>query len=137
MKTKFIAGFIAAATIITILSCNWFKSKSEKKETANPLIGKWQLDSVKIGKDSSLAYFLFQAEKKESSAGFHITFIKDTLLSSSDGELDTAFYSFDEKQKRLTVKDSIPYVYTFEKISDSLISLTATKDSSVLYLKKE
>lgn len=131
---KFLAVFIAAATII-FFSCNWFQSK--KKETANPLIGYWQLDSVKVGKDSSFVYFLLLAAQDQDSTVTRIRFEKDTIFTVSGNSIDTAFYSFDEKEKHLTVKDLIPYAYSVKKLSDSLISLTAFKDSSVLFLKKE
>lgn len=137
MKTKSIAAFIAAAAIITILSCNWFQSKKEKVETSNPLIGKWQLDSVKIGKDSSLAYAFLLMAMNEDSSGIQLVFAEDSLFTFSNTGTDTTLYNFEEKQKQLTIKDSIPYLYSFEKINDSLIALTSAKDSLVLYLKKE
>ena len=136
MTTKFIAAFITAATIITIASCHWFKSNTEAK-ASNPLIGKWKIDSVTLGRDTSLAHALLLIAMNEDSSGTKVAFTQDSLFTSSKSGTDSLVYNFNEKEKQITIKDSSSYVYSFETISDSIVSLTATKDSSVVFLKKE
>lgn len=132
MKIKILVAFIATATIV-ILSCNWFQSK--KKQSSNPLVGEWKLDSIKIGKDSSLAYFILAAAAQDSG-DVQVSITKDTIFTRSQNNVvDTITYSFDEKTSQVLTKDSSLQTMILAKINDSLVSLT-TKDSAVVFLKK-
>lgn len=131
MKIKIFVALIATATII-FLSCNWFRSK--KKDVSNPLVGEWMLDSIKAGKDTSIANFLVTVAMKDS-AGVDISFTKDSIFTHSKDAVDTVEYSFDEKANQLNIKDSANQSFAYNKLNDSLITLT-TKDSAVLFLLK-
>lgn len=130
MKIKILVALLVIATIIS-LSCNWFRSK---KNTSNPLIGEWRLDSVKQGKDSSTADFLIVAAMKDS-AGVHVSFTKDSIFTRSKSGVDTEVYSFDQKANQLILADSVKQRFGYKKVNDSLVTLTSD-DSAVLYLKK-
>jgi len=132
MKIKIFVALIATATII-FLSCNWFRSK--KKDVSNPLVGEWKLDSVKAGKDTSIANFLIAAAMSDS-AGIDISFTNDSIFTHVKDAIDTAAYSFDEKESVMSIKDSSNQSFTISKLNDSLIALTA-KDSAILFLQKK
>jgi hypothetical protein len=132
MKIKIFVAFVATVTII-FLSCNWFRFG--KKETSNPLIGEWKLDSVKAGKDTTAIYFLIASAMKDSN-GVSISFTKDSIFTHSNDAANTTAYSFDEKLNQLNIKDSTNQSFAFAKFNDSLIALTAN-DSAVLFLQKK
>jgi hypothetical protein len=132
MKIKILVAFIATATII-FTSCNWFQSK--KKQSVNPLVGEWRLDSISIGKDTSIAYAIIAMAAQDSS-DVNVTFTTDTIFSSSQTQVDTIQYSFDEKVNQLITKDSSLQTMSFSRLNDSLISLT-TKDSAIVFLRKK
>jgi hypothetical protein len=130
MKIKILVAFIATVTII-FLSCNWFRSK--KKEVSNPLVGEWRLDSIKSNKDTGSAYF---GAVLYDSTGVDISFTKDSVFTRSSNHVDTIGYSFEEKTNQLNIKDSTNQSFAYNKVNDSLISLTS-KDSAVLFLQKK
>ena len=132
MKIKILVAFVATATII-FLSCNWFRSK--KKEISNPLVGAWKLDSVKDGKDTGVLYYLIAPAAIDFN-GINVTFTKDSVFTQSKNAVDTVGYSFDEKTNQLTIKDSTNPGFAYNKVNDSLITLTS-KDSTVLFLQKK
>jgi hypothetical protein len=60
MKKYILAAFFVAATTITLVSCDLF-TLNKPRHSDNPLIGKWIIDSLSFGKDSSnlsIAYLL-------------------------------------------------------------------------------
>ncbi len=130
-KTKTAA--IAAAFLLILSSCNWFRSA---EAPAHPLTGKWQLDSVSIGRDSNIVYAFLLASAMSDSSGIEFNFEKDSLFTSDGRSTDTAFFSFDEKENKLLIKDSIPQPYVFTRLEDSVVSLTAS-DSTVLFLRRK
>lgn len=130
MKIKIFVALVATATII-FLSSNWFRSK--KKEVGNPLVGEWRIDSVRFAEDSNFNYFLFAGGNKSDSVA--VSFTKDTAFTRSTDHVDTVGYEFDAKANQLIVEDS-SQIFSFAKINDSLISLTA-KDSTILLLQKK
>jgi hypothetical protein len=134
MKSKFMAALIAAAGIV-LLSCNWF---TQIKEPANPLIGKWNLDSVSTtARDSGLGLAIALWAIKEDSSRVIVDFRKDTVFSITSADTDTVFYRWDEMNKQIITKyPSNTDTLLFEKLNDSLIRFTA-KDSTVLYLKRK
>lgn len=130
MKIKIFVALVATATIM-FLSCNWFRSK--KKEVSNPLVGEWNLDSIKLAKDSNFTSSLFAGMAKPDS--IEISFRKDTVFTRAKDHVDTAKYVFDTKTNQMIIEDS-SQAFTFVKVNDSLISLTS-KDSTVLFLQKK
>lgn len=130
MKIKIYAALIAAASI-ALFSCDWFSKKTKK---SNPLIGNWKLDSIDVGKDSSLVHAFVAIAIKEDSNAMELKFTQDSFLISGN-KPDTAKYWFNEKSNQLVVKESTDELYSYHRINDSTVSLTA-KDSSVLFLKK-
>lgn len=132
MKIKIFVALLATAAII-FLSCNWFRSK--KKGVSNPLVGEWRLDSIKAGSDTSLVHFLINAAIKDSGE-VNVSFTKDSIFAHSIYATDTVGYSFDEKANQLNIKDSSNESFAFNKMNDSLVTLT-TKDSAVLFLQKK
>lgn len=134
MKIRSIAALITAAAIVSFVSCHWFKSK--KPGASNPLLGKWQLDSVRAGSDSGIAHLFSVKAMAEDNGGIRMNFLKDTVFVFSKGSVDTTLYQFDGKEDRLQIRDTSNSAYHYKKISDSLVSLTS-KDSAVFFLKKE
>jgi hypothetical protein len=136
MKRVSLAIILIASLSILAISCDWFKSEPKPVTSSNPLIGKWKLDSVRMGKDTSFAYALLFMAMHEDSSGIGIRFQPDTLFTYSKNDVDTTFYKFDEKSKLLSFKDSTEKSYQFIKLNDSLISLQR-EDSSAFFLKKQ
>jgi len=132
MKIKIFVALIATATII-FLSCNWFRSK--KKESANPLIGEWKLDSVKAEKDTNFVYFLLASAVKDSNS-INFSFTKDSIYTYSKDDVATIAYSFDKKLNQVNIEDSSKQALTFVKLNGSLISLS-TKDSTIFFIQKK
>lgn len=130
-KTKTAA--IGAAFLLILSSCNWFRSA---EAPAHPLTGQWKLDSVSVGRDSNIVYAFLLASAMEDSSGIEFSFGKDSLFTSDGRSTDTAFFSFDEKESKLLIKDSIPQPYVFTRLADSVVSLTAG-DSTVLFLRRK
>jgi hypothetical protein len=132
MKIKIFVALVATATIVFI-SCNWFRSK--KKEVFNPLVGEWKLDSIKTGKDTNLVHSLINAAIQDSGK-VNLSFTKDSVFSHSIYSTDKVEYSFDKKANQLKIKDSVDQNFAYNKVNDSLITLTA-KDSAILFLRKK
>lgn len=132
MKIKIFVALVATLAVI-FLSCNWFRSK--KKETSNPLVGEWKLDSIKAGKATGINNFLIVAAMADSS-GIDISFTKDSIFTHSNDVTDTIEYSFDEKSNQLKIMDSVNQSFAYNKVNDSLITLMS-KDSAVLFLQKK
>lgn len=131
MKIKILVAFMATATIIFI-SCTWFGSK--KKDSSNPLVGEWKLDSV-TGKDSS-AVSLFAMPALNDSNEVKISFTKDSVFTQTGNGIDVVGYSFDQEKNLLTFKDSTNQTLAFSKLSDSTISFTNANSSVVIMQKK-
>lgn len=132
MKIKITVALFATATFI-ILSCNWFRSK--KKEVSNPLVGVWNIDSIKQGKDTGVVHSLLIAAMKDT-LHVNVTFTKDSLFTHCNDTFDTVCYLYDEKTNQLKIKDSSNESFAYNKINDSLITLTS-KDSAILFLQKK
>lgn len=132
MKIKIFVALIATATII-FLSCNWFRSK--KKEVSNPLVGEWKLDSLKVGKDSNAAQVFIAAAMKDSNSSFRFT--KDTIFTHLKDTIKAVGYSFNEKEKQLSFKDSSDQALSFAKLNDSTISLFTNDSTIMFFLQKK
>src|ERR1044072_1550229 len=107
---------IAAAFLLILSSCNWFRSA---EAPAHPLTGKWQLDSVSVGRDSNIVYTFLLASAMADSSGIEFNFEKDSLFTSDGRSTDTTLFTF-EKENKLLIKDSIPQLYVFTRLEDSV-----------------
>jgi hypothetical protein len=136
MKKITLAIVLIASLSIIAISCDWFKSDSKPVTSSNPLIGNWKLDSVQVGKDTTLGHALLLMAMHEDTSGIQIQFKPDTIFTHSKNDVDTTFYQFDDKNNLLSFKDSTEKPYHFIKLNDSLISLQRD-DSSALFLKKQ
>lgn len=132
MKIKILVAFIATATII-FLSCNWFRSK--KKEISNPLVGEWKLDSTKVGKDTNFTQVFIGVAMKDPNLSF--SFTKDSIFTHSKDTIKTVGYSFDDKEKQLSIKDSSSQTLSIAKLNDSVITLSTNDSTVVLFLQKK
>jgi hypothetical protein len=77
MKSKSLAGLLSILLSLFVISCDWFKTNA-KPMNENPLIGKWQLDSLKPDYDSSIV-FAFIGMAMKDPEGVQFEFKKDTL----------------------------------------------------------
>lgn len=132
MKIRIMVAFMAIATLI-FLSCNWFRTK--KKESSNPLVGEWKLDSIKAGKDSNAVQIFIAAAMKDPDLSF--LFTKDSIFTHSRDTIKTVGYSFDEKEKQLDIKDSSNQTLSFTKVNDSIITLSTSDSAIVFFLQKK
>ena len=129
MKQRCTAA-ITAASMIVLISCNWFKSN--KKETTNPLVGQWILDSIVAGKDTSAAFMAAVLLGHNTVFDFK----KDTVITISEGRPDTSFYNWNGKDSQLIPADPVSGNFRFTRINDSTVTLTST-DSTVFFLGKK
>lgn len=133
MNIKSIAAFVVAIATISIFSCKWFAS-SKEEQTESPLYGRWHLDSLEAGNDSSIIYAFIGMAMKDS-AGIDVEFRKDTVLTFSGNSIDTSLYHYDTGKQQLLINDSTKETMTVSQLNDSLLSLK-TKDSAILFFKK-
>ncbi len=138
VKKYFLVAFFAAATIITLVSCDLF-TLHKPHHSDNPLIGKWTIDSLSFGKDSndlSIAY-LFLAMSMQDSSSLHVEFENDSLTTTENTQtIEKTGYSFDNAASQVYFKDSSRTTFLFSRINDSLISLSQ-KDSVTLFLRRQ
>jgi hypothetical protein len=140
MKPKIIVACIAAALVITFISCDLFKSDDEPKSTAFNIEGQWIIDSVENrSSDSSKnlgILLLALATKKNEQLG--IQFNNDStfhFINSTDST--TGKYYLSDDQSSLFVKeDSTFQQLNFLSRSDSSFIATTT-DSIVYHLRKK
>ena len=136
MKKVSLAILLIASLSIIAISCDWFKSDSKPITSSNPLIGNWKLDSVQVGKDTTLGYALLLMAMHQDSSDLHFQFKPDTIFTHSTNDVDTTLYRFDEKNNLLSFIDSTEKPYHFIRLNDSIVSLQRD-DSSALFLKKQ
>ena len=133
MNIKSIAAFVVAIASFTVLSCKWF-ANAETEKPASSLTGRWYLDSLTAGKDSSIVY-AFIGMAMEDSSGVEVDFREDTVFTFSGNHIDTSLYQYDADKQQLLIKDSTAETMTVSRPTDSTLSLT-TKDQAVIFLKK-
>ena len=140
MKTKVTVAIIAAALVITFISCNWFSSKDEPKPEAFNIEGQWIIDSVENrSSDSSknLGILLLALAAKENEQ-LGIQFNNDStfhFINSTDSA--TGKYYLSEDQNSLYVnEDSSFHQLNFLSRSDSSF-VAASTDSMVYHLRRK
>ena len=134
MKRKSVVAATLAASTFVIASCHLFGLKPAK-DTNLSFIGQWRLDSMRIGKDSSLFQALTLMTMKDSG-GVNVEFRKDTLLTRTRNSVDTLLYSYDDNLKRINLKDSSEQPLIFVTKTDSALTLQGA-DSTLYFLKKQ
>ncbi len=131
MKTSFFVALLVLASATLFFSSDWFNGKTNQDKSAFVLEGKWNLDSIVPGKDSSngLGILLLALAEKDSSRLF--TFTKDSIIIP---HLPTVGYTIN-KDRLLVQEDSVQHQFSWKAASDSSFTITS-KDSIVYYLRK-
>jgi len=93
------------------------------------------VDSIKEGKDTGAVHFLLDAVMK-NAPHVNVIFTKDSVFTQCNEGYDTASYLYDKQANQLKINDSSKQSFAYNKINDSLITLTTT-DSAVLFLQKK
>ncbi|MDB5192778.1 MAG: hypothetical protein JWQ96_2341 [Segetibacter sp.] len=139
MRSKIFIALVATA--ITMSSCDWFSLKKSSSPTGFSIEGKWQVDSIKPGIDSSATIGVIALSMLgKDCAGVNYPqydFKHDTVVMKFGKDvIDTSWFKLDTASKQLSLKeDTTLKTYSFTSISDSAFSITDT-DSSIIYLKK-
>ena len=132
-KKTFTAAFTAAAFVLFI-SCNG--SQKEQVDVSDPLVGKWRIDSIQPGNDSTALGHLFLAFSRNDSLDFDYQFGKDSVTFYGKRSAETTKYTLDTAKKELIFGDSASNgIYRFNRLNDSTVALI-DKDSVVILLKK-
>jgi hypothetical protein len=138
MKTKIVAACIAAALIITFISCNWFRSK--RRPEAFNIHGEWVIDSIENkGSDSSNntgILVLTLATKDSLPVGIRFnndsTFQYAHVTDSAKGQ----YYLSPDEQSLFLKEDSVTHQFNFIGKSDTAVSFAST-DSTYYYLRRK
>lgn len=91
MKAVILFPAIFLTAIMMSSSCS--KHRQYAVSSVNPLIGCWQLDSLVIGRDTSLAYIL-TAMAMHEDGGVSFRFTGDSIFTYSQNDIDTTGYKF-------------------------------------------
>jgi len=129
MNRKMVLAMLAMAVLV--LSCNRGKHASLSHD---PLVGKWTLDSVSMGKDSNIVYALLLNNLPGEEV--QCEFRNDTLFIGSDGKQDTTLYQFDPGKNQFKILSEVNGSYFFNRIADTMLVVTAT-DSTILFLRRQ
>jgi hypothetical protein len=134
MKTKIIVACIAAALVITFISCGLFGSK--KEETVFNIEGQWTIDSIENrGSDSSSQIEILAAK---DSLPIGIQFNSDSTFNYT-GAADTTkgqYYLSEDRNSIFIKEDSAFTQLNFISRSDTAFT-ASTVDSVVYHLKKK
>lgn len=129
MKIR-LSAFVAFILLsFTVVSCNWFGSRSS--HLSEDILGKWKIDSLAAKNDSSglVGNLLLAIASDDLVLDFRkdsvFTFVKDTVD-------ERAAYKVNEKEKQLTIDNKL---YTVKQTGDSVLQLSQ-QDSTEIYLKK-
>lgn len=137
MKIRIIVACIAAALVITFVSCGLFGSK--KKETAFNIEGEWTVDSIESKSNDStknLAIFLFAMNN--DSLPFVMNFASDSsfqLISAKD-TVNGNYYLSDDKNSLFIKEDSVYTQLNFVTKTDAAFT-AFTADSIIYHLSKK
>jgi hypothetical protein len=126
--------FFVLASVLLLTACNTFSSKNNQ---ANPLLGKWKIDSLYTSDTSSdnMAVMLLAMAIKDTGK-IVLDFQKDSVFTIQDNYItEESPYKFNKHQQTLLITDSSHRKYDYTEINDSMISL-ADKDSTILFLKR-
>lgn len=133
MKSKTYALLLTIA-VCTLSACNLFNTKQTTPQ--NPILGKWKIDSIDTGRDSSSFGYLLLAMSINDSADFDYQFDKDTVTFFGKGALVMkAPYTYNDTSGQLVIKDSTADTYVVKQLNDSITGLHSN-DSSIIFLKR-
>ncbi len=140
MKSKIIVACIAAALVITFISCDWFKSKDEPTEQAFNIEGQWIIDSIENKSSDSAKnigiFLLALASTEEENIG--IEFKNDStyhFINASDS-IQGKYYLSDDDNSLFVKEDSVTHQLNFLSKNDSSFIVSST-DSLVYHLRKK
>jgi hypothetical protein len=138
MKSKLLAASVAAALIITFISCNWFKSKPANEDFN--IVGEWRIDSIENqGSDSSkFVSTLLLALASQDSVPVGIRFNNDSTFeyTQPNEPAKGKYYLSNDHNKLSLQEDSATYQFDIVKKSDSALSLSSV-DSVFYYLRRK
>jgi hypothetical protein len=138
MKTKIVAACIAAALIITFISCNWFRSKPQPE--AFNIHGEWVIDSIgnKGSDSSSITGMLVLALAAKDSLPIGIRFNNDSTFQYTHVTDSTKgrYYLSPDEQSLFLKEDSVTHQFNFIGKSDTAVSFAST-DGTYYYLRRK
>lgn len=135
MRIKILAAITAIAGLISVASCHWFSSNNKTRAPFN-IEGKWVVDSIHGGNDSSsnLGLLVLALAMKDSvPPGLQFNADSTFIELASTDSVERKYYI---KDKELFLQEDSAFVkYTFDKLSDSAI-MVYDKDSLYITLKR-
>ena len=138
MRTKIVIAILATA--ISMSSCEWI-SPSKNLVSSNQIEGKWKVDSLTEGNDTSSLFPLLlamAATDSNNNLSMQIEFNKDSIITTyAGGDSDTTYFINDTLAKIIYFKeDSTNERISYRFIKHNVMYLQL-KDSTVLHLSKK
>ena len=138
MRTKIVIAILATA--ISMSSCEWI-SPSKNLVSSNQIEGKWKVDSLTEGNDTSSLFPLLlamAATDGNNNVSMQIEFNKDSIITTyAGGDSDTTYFINDTLAKIIYFKeDSTNERISYRFIKHNVMYLQL-KDSTVLHLSKK
>ena len=138
MRTKIVIAILATA--ISMSSCEWI-SPSKNLVSSNQIEGKWKLDSLTEGNDTSGIFPLLlamAATDSNNNVSMQIEFNNDSIITTyAGGDSDTTYFINDTLAKIIYFKeDSTNERISYRFVKHNIMNLQL-KDSTVLHLSKK
>ena len=138
MRTKIVIAILATA--ISMSSCEWI-SPSKNLVSSNQIEGKWKVDSLTEGNDTSSLFPLLlamAATDSNNNLSMQIEFNKDSIITTyAGGDSDTTYFTNDTLAKIIYFKeDSTNERISYRFIKHNVMYLQL-KDSTVMHLSKK
>ena len=138
MRTKIVIAILATA--ISMSSCEWI-SPSKNLVSSNQIEGKWKVDSLTEGNDTSSLFPLLlamAATDSNNNLSMQIEFNKDSIITTyAGGDSDTTYFTNDTLAKIIYFKeDSTNERISYRFVKHNIMNLQL-KDSTVLHLSKK
>lgn len=124
---------VSALTVFLFLVLSCTRMKEDTSSIGNPLIGEWKLDSLAIGKDTSLASLISLIAMYEDPAGINFTFTTDSIFTYSKNDIDTVAYRFNKATNCIIIKDKACY---YIRLNDSVSSIRIT-NADKFFIKRK
>jgi hypothetical protein len=131
MRTKFVAAALVAGMLF-VASCKWFSAAPKANEFN--IVGKWKLDSLQPGKDTSPGFIAMAVAMPDSSTVFDFKADSNYVGYPDTTTNKGKYYVKDNKLYIFDGTSNAPYSLTV--INDSLVHLT-DKDSLLIVLKRQ
>ena len=138
MRSKIVIAILATA--ISMSSCEWI-SPSKNLVSSNQIEGKWKVDSLTEGNDTSSLFPLLlamAATDSNNNLSMQIEFNKDSIITTyAGGDSDTTYFTNDTLAKIIYFKeDSTNERISYRFVKHNIMNLQL-KDSTVLHLSKK